>query len=198
MSSSSKARFVAITNVRAPLLDLVQGSGVRDDPLDQREVEERLAALKLDLDCGDGDRNVISSARCAVSSDMSNCSLSALCRETWQYGQACSQRRQTTNMCKLVKSGSRGSASELHREQIDRKLLSAPRGRCACRAAAVSGERPRPSRHARQGVELVGADEDGARRPCSSPGPVRQPLEPERQELPARVSRLIRRRRREL
>src|SRR5690349_14463809 len=58
---------------------------------------------------GEGDLNTSARALSAVSVDMSNVTLSSLLRDTWQYGQECSHRRETTNMCNPVKSASRRS-----------------------------------------------------------------------------------------
>ena len=77
------------------------------------------------LMCGDGDRNVSSSARSAVSSDMSKRLLSALCRETWQYGQECSHRKADD---KHVQAGELRqppvARPSLQRQQLERKLLT--------------------------------------------------------------------------
>ena len=60
-------------------------SASRHDLLDQREVQQRLAALELDLDAAATATGTPARARArAVSSDMSKRLLSALCRETWQ------------------------------------------------------------------------------------------------------------------
>src|SRR5260370_39904358 len=56
---------------------------------------------------GDGERKVMASALSAVSFVISKAVVLSFLRDTWQYGQECSQRRLTTKICRPVNSESR-------------------------------------------------------------------------------------------
>ena len=107
ISSSSSARFVAITNARSlPCSEFIRLASA----VIQRtsgKFSSGSPPWNSIFRCGDGDLKASSSARRAVCSVMSNSFFAADCRDTWQYRHVCSQRSVTTKMCSPVESGRR-------------------------------------------------------------------------------------------
>ena len=96
ISSFIKARFVAITKLRfllpallfaATTIYFINGKLSRGSP--------PWNSILIFLD---GERRAKSIDLSATSVDISNLTLSSDCLDTWQYGQLCSHRRDTTKM----------------------------------------------------------------------------------------------------